>query len=98
VINLVFFSLYITTNKSNCQDGNQTDEFIDFLLHIISIYDLQKYKYFLLFDYFLLASGCVSARFGSLTFAKRWLVCRAKGNVPNVGRLSAFLSCGSEKK
>jgi hypothetical protein len=40
----------------------------------------------------------VSARFGSLTFAKRWLVCRAKGNVPNVGRLSAFLSCGSAKK
>lgn len=37
-------------------------------------------------------------RFGSLTFAKRWLVCRAKGNVPNVGRLSAFLSCGSAKK
>ena len=37
-------------------------------------------------------------RFGSLTFAKRWLVCWAKGNVPNVGRLSAFLSCGSAKK
>ena len=37
-------------------------------------------------------------RFGSLTFAKRWLVCRAKGNVPNVGRLTAFLSCGSAKK
>jgi len=41
---------------------------------------------------------CAKARFGSLTFAKRWLVCRAKGNVPNVGRFSAFLSCGSAKK
>jgi hypothetical protein len=40
----------------------------------------------------------VLARFGSLTFAKRWLVCRAKDNVPNVGRLSAFLSCGLAKK
>ena len=40
----------------------------------------------------------MSARFGSLTFAKRWLVCRAKGNVPNVGRLSTFLSCGWAKK
>ena len=40
----------------------------------------------------------MSARFGSLTFAKRWLVGWAKGNVPNVGRLSAFLSCGSAKK
>jgi hypothetical protein len=28
----------------------------------------------------------VSERFGSLTFAKRWLDCLAKGNVPNVGR------------
>jgi len=40
----------------------------------------------------------VLARFGSLAFAKRWIVCRAKGNVPNVGRLFAFLSCGSAKK
>jgi hypothetical protein len=40
----------------------------------------------------------VGRKFGSLTFAKRWLVCRAKGNVPNVGWLSAFLSCGSAKK
>ena len=37
-------------------------------------------------------------RFGSLTFAKRGLVCRAKGNVPNVGWLSPFFSCGSAKK
>ena len=33
-----------------------------------------------------------------MAFAKRRLVCRAKGNVPNVGRLSAFLYCGSTKK
>jgi hypothetical protein len=46
----------------------------------------------------MLLIDCVSERFGSLTFAKRWLVCRAKGNVPNVGRLSAFLSYGSTKK
>jgi len=32
----------------------------------------------------------VSEKFGSLTFAEFWLVCRAKGNVPNVGRKKSF--------
>jgi hypothetical protein len=40
----------------------------------------------------------VLARFGSLTFAKHGFVGRAKGNVPNVDRLSVSLSCGSVKK
>ncbi len=37
------------------------------------------------------------ARFGSLIFAKRWLVCRAKGNVPSAFRFF-FLRVGKKTK
>lgn len=33
-------------------------------------------------------------RFGSLTFAKGWLVCQAKGKVPNVRWLFFYSFCG----
>jgi hypothetical protein len=34
---------------------------------------------------------CALAKNGSFGFAKRWLVCRAKPNVPFVGWLKLFL-------
>ena len=40
----------------------------------------------------------MSARIGSLTFAKRGLVCRAKGNVPIVGRLLNKKCVSANKK
>ena len=39
--------------------------------------------------------GC--ARNGSLTFANRWLVCRAKGNVPFVWRILKTKNVGRQK-
>ncbi|MEZ5047651.1 MAG: hypothetical protein R2831_11745 [Chitinophagaceae bacterium] len=48
--------------------------------------------------YFLLSVGAV-AKFSSFGFAKRWLVCRAKPNVPFAGWLKiVFKKCAVEKK
>lgn len=39
----------------------------------------------------------LSGKRGSLDFAKRWLVCRAKGNVPIVCWHILFLSAGGQE-